>query len=359
MEKLDLSDLNNLSNLSTEAIDSMLNSSDSSSSSSSNISNASSDMDAAIKAGLEELSKEEAAAPASESSQNQSKEVSSQEESKYKVKVDGQEVEVPLQDLLNSYSGNKAVEKRFTELDKEKKSLQAQIKEIENFNNELASTMRDKGVLEGVLKLGEMNNIAPHLVKEALMKELLPEIIRLQELSEEQKQFEREKADLEYKTKVQASKLSKYEQEQANKELFSKINEVKASNSISDEEWTSTFSSLDSQLPKEQPITLDMVRDQILSNRAYSKAEVALKSFENGNYAKDSNVVSQLQNILLRNPDFDDADIKDILSSALGVKSAVIEGAANSGSSKSEKTDSKSSDSWDIKEMSWEDIINL
>lgn len=357
MENLDLSNLDSISNLSNDAIDALMGPGDSGSSSNTNNSTvntaASNDMEKSIADGLKQLDSE---APVESVEASKASEPAP---SLHKVKIDGNEVEVSLQDLLNSYSGNKAVEKRFTDLDKEKKSLQSQIQEIEKFNSELASTMKDKGVLEGVVKLGEMHNIAPHIIKEALMKELIPEILRLQEMSEEQKQFEKEKLDLEYKTKVQATKLSKYEQEQAQKELFSKINEVKASNSISDEEWSSAFASLDSQVPKEQPITLEMVRDQIISNRAYSKAETALKSFENGNYLKDSNVVSQLQEILVRNPDFDDADIKDILNSAYGKKSEVPVNSANSGSSKSVASDSKSSDSFDLSEMSWEQINNL
>lgn len=43
---------------------------------------------------------------------------------KHKVKVDGQEMEVTLEELKAGYSGKQAISKRFTEFDKEKKSFQ-------------------------------------------------------------------------------------------------------------------------------------------------------------------------------------------------------------------------------------------
>ena len=51
-------------------------------------------------------------------------------DAKVKVKVDGQDVEVPLQELMNDYAGKQAISKRFTELDKEKKSFQKEKEQV-------------------------------------------------------------------------------------------------------------------------------------------------------------------------------------------------------------------------------------
>ena len=42
----------------------------------------------------------------------------------FKVKVDGKSEEVPLQELINNYSGKTAWDKKFTEIGKEKKEVQ-------------------------------------------------------------------------------------------------------------------------------------------------------------------------------------------------------------------------------------------
>ena len=41
---------------------------------------------------------------------------------KVKVKVNGQEIEVPLQDVINAYSGQQEIHRRFTDFDKQKKA---------------------------------------------------------------------------------------------------------------------------------------------------------------------------------------------------------------------------------------------
>ncbi len=51
---------------------------------------------------------------------------------KFKVKIDGQDVEVTLEELTNGYSGKQAISKRFTEFDKEKKTFQKEKEQILN-----------------------------------------------------------------------------------------------------------------------------------------------------------------------------------------------------------------------------------
>jgi len=71
-----------------------------------------------------------------ETTEEVQKEEPKQESQNFKVKVNGIEKEVPLQDLLNSYSGQQEIQRRFTEFDKQKKSWEketAQEKEFTNF----------------------------------------------------------------------------------------------------------------------------------------------------------------------------------------------------------------------------------
>jgi hypothetical protein len=48
-------------------------------------------------------------------------------------KVDGEEVEIPLQELLNNYSGKQAWDKRFSELDVERKEYQKERDIVERY----------------------------------------------------------------------------------------------------------------------------------------------------------------------------------------------------------------------------------
>lgn len=58
------------------------------------------------------------------------KEIEVPKDKKFKVKVDGQDTDVTLEELMNGYSGKQAISKRFTELDKEKKTFQKDKEQI-------------------------------------------------------------------------------------------------------------------------------------------------------------------------------------------------------------------------------------
>lgn len=60
-----------------------------------------------------------------------------------KVKVNGIEKEVPLQDVINSYSGQQEIQRRFTEFDKTKKSFEAEKKELVGMNNYVKQEIGD------------------------------------------------------------------------------------------------------------------------------------------------------------------------------------------------------------------------
>jgi arsenate reductase-like glutaredoxin family protein len=52
-----------------------------------------------------------------------------------KVKVNGADIEVPLQDVINSYSGQQEIQRRFTEFDKTKKAFESEKNELVGMND--------------------------------------------------------------------------------------------------------------------------------------------------------------------------------------------------------------------------------
>jgi hypothetical protein len=160
----------------------------------------------------EEEAKEE---PKAEEAKQEAKEEKEEEESKeepldisslsddamIKVKVDGELQEISLKDYKNGISGEKAIAKRFSEYDRKEKEFKAEIADINNFVNELGSTMKQSSVLEGIFKVGELVGLGPHQMRQAVAKEILPYMEKIQEMGEEQARLEYEKEDLEYKKK--------------------------------------------------------------------------------------------------------------------------------------------------------------
>lgn len=240
------------------------------------------------------------------------------DDQKIKVKVDGEEQEITLKEYKNGISGQKAIQKRFNEVDNERKSLQAEIDNINKYVAELGNTMKNVSMVEGLNKIAELNGIAPHQVEQALIKELLPRIQELQGMDEQQRELQYKQKELEYKEKQLESESNLSAQKQAQAELQSNISKAREAHAISDDEWNDAFKYLDKNLDPSEEITIDLVSQKVLFDRAGAKTQEVLKSFDDGKYLQDQEINRTLHEIILDNPDFDDQDLKDILSSAYG-----------------------------------------
>lgn len=240
------------------------------------------------------------------------------DDQKIKVKVDGEEQEITLKEYKNGISGQKAIQKRFNEVDNERKSLQAEIDNINKYVAELGNTMKNVSMVEGLNKIAELNGIAPHQVEQALIKELLPRIQELQGMDEQQRELQYKQKELEYKEKQLESESNLSAQKQAQAELQSNISRAREAHAISDDEWNDAFKYLDKNLDPSEEITIDLVSQKVLFDRAGAKTQEVLKSFDDGKYLQDQEINRTLHEIILDNPDFDDQDLKDILSSAYG-----------------------------------------
>lgn len=111
-----------------------------------------------------------------------------------KVKVNGAETEVPLQDVINSYSGQQEIQRRFTEFDKTKKAFETERKELVGMNDYVKQEigeLRDsfdslisqyqkngymeKNPLEAVNQLLDKMGINSNLFERAVFEHQLPD----------------------------------------------------------------------------------------------------------------------------------------------------------------------------------------
>lgn len=113
---------------------------------------------------------------------------------KVKVKVNGSEIEVPLQDVINSYSGQQEIQRRFTEFDKQKKTWEKETAQERDFSNYVKTEIGDlrqsfegiisqyqkngfidKNPLEAVNQLLDKMGINSNLFERAVFEHQLPE----------------------------------------------------------------------------------------------------------------------------------------------------------------------------------------
>lgn len=244
------------------------------------------------------------------------------DDSKIKVKVDGELQEISLKEYKNGISGEKAIAKRFSEFDRKEKEFKQEIQYINEYVADLGKTMKESSMLEGLYKIAELNKIPPHVVKQRILQEIAPELDRLNTMSDEELALEYRKQDVEYKEKQLESAAKAGSEKQAQTELQKTISEAREAHNISDDEWDSAFSYLDTHLPKDQQVTVGMVQQKVIFDRAESKTETMLSSFDNGKYVENDEVFETLQKVIMDNPDFTDEDISSLLTDAYGTASA-------------------------------------
>lgn len=134
-----------------------------------------------------------------------------------KVKVNGQETEVPLQDVINSYSGQQEIQRRFTEFDKTKKSFEAEKNELVGMNNYVKQEIGDlrnsfstlisqyekngymeQNPLEAVNQLLDKMGINSNLFERAVFEHQLPDYAKFFNMTEVERDAHYAKKENEY-----------------------------------------------------------------------------------------------------------------------------------------------------------------
>ena len=292
------------------------------------------------------------------------------EEELVEVKIDGELQKVSLQELKNNYSGKVAYDKKFSELDQERKqvvserdSLQNDINAVNQYVAELGDKMRNVSMMEGLYEIAALNNIGPHMVKQALIAEILPEINRMAELSEDQIQLEYNKSDLEYQKSLQQREQERFRSEQTQRELNDKVNSVLDANKIEMSEYKEAEAFLNARKDQIGEVTPELVGEYVTFSRAENRAENLLNQFDSGKHFENEEVMNGVIDMLLQNPEFSDADVNEILTDVLGqAKREVAEQKIEQKQQKQTKSTKKTVqlNNTEVEEgpTDWEDILD-
>lgn len=262
------------------------------------------------------------------------------------VKIDGEEQFVSLDELGNDYSGQKAIQQRFNELDRENKEFKQEVDTVNEYMNTFLQTSKELGALEGVKYLSSLSGTPPHLIERQLMQELAPKIEELQQMSPDQIQAKYTQEENEYLKQSLESKQEQSAAEQAQGELQNEISHVRETHGIDDKEWDEAYQYIveNEQAIREelngQPIDAAFVADMILDTRAFDTAVNAFSSAA-VDVSEDDPLLHELTEISKRNPDFDNDDLVELIKTA---KKSAVESKASEGIAK-RKQKSKGSSS--------------
>lgn len=279
---------------------------------------------------------------------------------KFKHKVDGKEVDVELQELLNNYSGKISYDKKFQELSSQRKDFEGyksqydtEISQINGYINNFAQKLKNNDAMGALEYFAEFAGMKPHEFRRELLNQIAPQIDRIRDMSPDQLRAEELELQNAYLQQQQESVQQRLKQEQAVKDLEVEIANVQEAHGISDVDFKQSYEDL-IEYGYEGQITPAVVAEYYLTSQAFNKAESILSNISPV-LASENHIVETFQKVIMQNPNFDDNDLIDIVQDVYGdfIKqtSKTVSKKADA-PKKQEKKVSQSKETY----MDWEDL---
>lgn len=241
----------------------------------------------------------------------------------FKHKIDGEDVDVELQELLNNYSGKVSYEKKFQELSGKKKEFETfkndydtDIETIYGVISGFRDSMKNNDGLGALQHFADFAGMKPYEFQTALMESLTPEIVRRANLSEEQLLAEKLQSENNYLRSHQESEQAKLDQQQLRQELEIEIKQIQEAHSITEDAFNESYRTL-VDTGYEGEINPQAVADFHIHYTAFSKSDSILNQVSES-LAENPEIVENLQKVIVENPQFDDNDLLEIVNDVYG-----------------------------------------
>lgn len=177
-------------------------------------------------------------------------------DAKVRVKVDGEFQEIPVQDLINNYSGKTAWDKKFTELGNQKKEFETEKIQIGQKQEFLAKTVgeivgilqdQNKNPFDALSFLVEKAGQDPYTLWKRSLEASLDEIEKLQSMNEaERKAYFLEKKD-EFRTKADEARTKAWQEQQSNQQAVEKADTLRQAHGVSEEQFMKAWDELEAE----------------------------------------------------------------------------------------------------------------
>jgi hypothetical protein len=177
-------------------------------------------------------------------------------DAKVRVKIDGEFQEVPVQELINNYSGKTAWDKKFTEIGQEKKVIEFAKNEVEQTKQFLSNTVQEivkvlddpnATPFDALNILIEKSGRDPYTMWRRNIETNLEEVENLMSMSDaERKAYFLEKKD-EFRTKSEEARKAAYAKEEAFNQAIQKVDALRQAHGVSEEQYLQALDELEAE----------------------------------------------------------------------------------------------------------------
>lgn len=258
------------------------------------------------------------------------KEIDLDEDAEFTVKVNGQDIPVKAKDLFQNYSGKVAWDKKFTELDKDRKAFRGEATEFNKSKSQIKEMFGEKDPTIRMFKMAQLAGVSPMEFRKNFFNDAIKDVETYYSLGE----TERKARDLEFenqylKYQADASHKSLTEQ-QSHRELDRKVNTLTQQHGIGLDNFVSRFEMVDSLGEQEKSLlekqgkfvqgkpTPEFIVETIVKDSLWSATEDALEGVKLDwtPEMKSKNILDLVENCYQQG--FKPADIPEIVSEIWG-----------------------------------------
>lgn len=293
-------------------------------------------------------------------------------DSSFKMKIDGEFQDVPMQELINNYAGKTAWDKKFTEIGKEKKSIELERNTLKTQKDELMSHLQhtlgpikdpNKNPMESLMYLVEMSGEDPYTTYRRLLESNLEEISNLTDMTETERELYFHKKKDELHSNVARKRNDRLQKEATFNQVLQKVDSLRQAYNVSEDDFADAADELEeiykgSGLDVNSITNEDIVDYSSLKPHISKVKELIVPYEDNIAEAKYGDVVAQLSRNL-RDGNLGEKELKEILKRNFSVEEDVKElntkvyqkSQKNSGKKvalKETENSSESFDDWEI-----------
>jgi hypothetical protein len=259
-------------------------------------------------------------------------------ESTFKVKVDGELTEVPVQELINNYAGKTAWDKKFTEIGKEKKVLETEKAQVLSQKQELSEHVRkaiaplkdkDANPMDSLMYLVEISGEDPYNAYRRIMEANLEEISSLMDMSETERELHFHKKKDELHSSIAKKRQDAFTKEHTFKQAVQKVDQLRQSFNVSEDDFVDASEELE-MIYKESDLDANTITEESIVDYASLRPHIATVKeliepyIDNLTDSKYGDVVASLSRYL-RDGKTDVAAVKEILKRSYSVEEDVKE----------------------------------
>jgi hypothetical protein len=255
---------------------------------------------------------------------------------KMKVKIDGKNEEVTVQDLINNYSGKQAWDKKFTEIGEKNKVISQKEQQVAQQANRISSllgpvieNLKDplKNPIDSLISLAEnldSTGALAHDIEKRMLEANLDLLVELSAMGPEAQQAFFVKKQNERLLKFSKTRVESEQEAQKSNQLRAHVDQLRETYQVSVDQYSESFDELKKLLPGKE-FTHEQVVDWASQKPFHGKVEKILAPYlDEINDSDYSGIVASLSRSL-RDGKLSEAKIQELVKGEYGVPASVKE----------------------------------